>query len=283
MTKRLGRGLADLIESAVTNELQTMATVRTDQVKSGKFQPRVTFDEAALEELKASIKRQGIIQPILVRPAEHDSYELIAGERRWRAAQALGIAEIPAIVLSLSDKEALEYSLIENVQRANLNPVEEAKGYARLLNEFGYTQEDVASAVGKDRVTIANLLRLLNLPGDIQDAVGRGAISVGHAKVLLSVEHETRQVALSQRAIRDGLSVRALEVLAGAWMPARRRAARRDDPQLKSIEQALRTRLGTKVTLMTRKKGGRVLIEYFSSEDLDRILQALGVSTTHAE
>ena len=275
MTKRLGKGLAELIESG-TEAGSNFVMLRTNQIKAGRFQPRATINEAGLEELKASIKRSGVIEPVIVRPVAHGTYELVAGERRLRASQALGIQEIPAVIKTLSDKDALEFSLIENIQRENLNPLEEAKGYTRLLDEFGHTQEDVATAVGKDRATIANFLRLLSLPEEIQHGLRDGAITMGHAKALLGVEGRIQQVRLYEQAKRDGLSVRQTEALAGTLAPKRRRF-RHADPQMKGIEDALRQSLGTKVTLTARKKGGRITIEYFSSEDLSRLLQALGV------
>ena len=276
-TKRLGRGLADIIDSTPQSG-SSFITLRTEQIRTGRFQPRDTISEAGLEELKASIKRSGVIEPIVVRPVAHGMYELVAGERRLRASQALGIQEVPAIVKTLSDREALECSLIENVQRENLNPLEEAKGYTRLLEEFGYTQEDIASSVGKDRATVANLLRVLALPQEIRQGISDGVITMGHAKALLGLEDRARQLDLFKRIASNGFSVRQTEALAGAWAPARRRRARRVDPQLKPLEDELRRALGTKVTLASRKKGGRILIEYFSQEDLTRILQLLGVS-----
>ena len=229
--------------------------------------------------MKASIKRQGVIEPVIVRPVAHGIYELVAGERRWRAAQALGIAEVPAIIKTLSDKEALEHSLVENIQRENLNPVEEAKGYTRLLGEFGYTQEDIAAAVGKDRATVANTLRLLKLPEEILSGLRQGTIAAGHAKALLMVEERARQLELYRRATTGGgLSVRQLEALVGAWVPGTRRRGRHTDPALKPLEDELKRALGTKVSLLARKKGGRLVIEYFSSEDLTRLVRLFGVS-----
>ena len=278
MTKRLGRGLADLIETAPRSS-SNYVILRTDQIRAGRFQPRGKMNDGSFEELKTSIKRQGVIEPVIVRPIAHGTYELVAGERRWRASQAIGLQEVPAIVKTLSDKEALEYSLIENVQREDLNPLEEAKGYARLLDEFGHTQEDIATAVGRDRATIANLVRLLKLPTEIQQGVGNGTITLGHAKVLLAVEDPSKQLGLSRQIIKSGISVRQLEALVGTWAPGkRRRVAQRTDPQAKSLEDELRRTLGTKVNLIARKKGGRIIIEYFSQEDLERILQTLGVA-----
>ncbi len=278
MTKRLGRGLAELIETS-TQASGNFVSLRIDQIKTGRYQPRLTMDASTLEELKASIKRQGVIEPVIVRPLAHGTYELVAGERRWRAVQSLGMQEIPAIIKTLSDKDALEFSLIENVQRENLNPVEEARGYARLLDEFGHTQEDIAVAVGKDRATIANLLRLLKLPAEILQGVQQETITLGHAKVLLSIEDHGKQLELYRHAAKIGISVRQLEALVSTHVPGKRRRAKRDDPALLSLENELKRVLGTKVTLAARKKGGRLIVEYFSSEDLTRILQLLGVST----
>lgn len=284
--KRLGRGLGDLIETAAPPQQTAAAGVannfvmlRTAQVRMSKLQPRKSHNDSSFEELKSSIQKSGVIEPVIVRPLVHGTYELVAGERRFRAAQALGMAEVPAIIKTLSDKEALEFSLVENVQRENLNPVEEAGGYARLQDEFGYTQEDIAKAVGKDRTTVTNLLRVLALPEEIRQGLLDGAITMGHAKALLSLEDRERQAALFRRIKQEHLSVRQAEGLIGALAPARRRRLRREDPQLKSLEDQLRSALGTKVTLSARKKGGRIIIEYFSPEDLTRILQLLGAAS----
>lgn len=274
--KRLGRGLADIIDAAPRSSAN-LTMLRTSQIKPGRLQPRSSISDAGLEELKASIKRAGLIEPIVVRPLEHETYEVVAGERRLRAAQALGIPEVPAVIKPLSDREALEWSLMENIQRENLNPIEEASGYERLSNEFGYTQDAIAEAVGKDRATIANVLRLLTLPDEIRRGLHAGTITMGHAKALLGVVDRARQLALYHQVAREGLSVRRTEQLAGTWAPARRRRARRIDPQLRELEDALRQALGTKVSLIARTKGGRIIIEYFSQEDLTRILRLLGV------
>lgn len=278
MSKRLGRGLAELIETPASSGTSSYVTIRTDQIRAGRFQPRMEIKPESLEELKASIKKSGVIEPIVVRPVAHGTYELVAGERRLRASQQLGIQDVPAIIKTLTDREALEFSLIENIQRENLNPLEEARGYARLLDEFGHTQEEVADAVGKNRATVANMLRLLTLSAEIQKGLGEESITMGHAKALLSVEDKTRQLALFHQASKQQLSVRQLEALAGALMPARRRRARKIDPHLKPIEDELRRKLGTKVSVVSRKKGGRIIVEYFSSEELDRLLEALGVA-----
>ncbi|OGW92222.1 MAG: hypothetical protein A3D28_01490 [Omnitrophica bacterium RIFCSPHIGHO2_02_FULL_63_14] len=279
MTKRLGRGLADIIAPGPQQPgapSQNFVALRIDQIRPGRFQPRTTINDAALEELKASIKKSGVIEPVLVRPVAHGTYELVAGERRLQASRAVGATEIPAIVKTLTDKEALELSLVENIQREDLNPIEEATGYERLLDEFGYTQEAVAEAVGKDRATVANLLRLLSLPEEIQQGVRNGAVTMGHARALLSVPDRVKQLELFKQVKAEQLSVRQTELLAGSWVGPKRRRARRQDPQLKGLEDELRRALGTKVTLTARKKGGRIVIEYFSQEDLTRLLTILG-------
>lgn len=280
--KRLGKGLADIITAPQTEGqpqgASSFVMLRLDQIRQGRFQPRTSINQGALEELKTSIKRTGIIEPIVVRPITHGAYELVAGERRLRASQELGIHEVPAIIKTLTDHQALEFSLVENIQRENLSPIEEAKGYTRLLDESGYTQEDIAAAVGKDRATVANLLRVLSLPEEVQRELGGGAITLGHAKVLLSMEDRAKQQELCRRVKQHGLSVRQLETLVATWAPRRRRHARPMDAQAKEIEDGLRQALGTKVNLFPRAKGGRIVIEYFSHEDLTRIVQLLRVS-----
>ena len=279
--KRLGKGLADLIE--VPRETAaapaTAVLLRPEQIRTSRFQPRASMNKASLEELKASIQQSGVLEPVIVRPIADGAYELIAGERRFRAAQAAGLTEIPAVIKPVSDQQALQLSIAENVQREDLNPLEEARGYLRLIDQFGYTQEAVADAVGKGRVTIANLLRVLRLPEEIRQALLDEKISLGHAKVLLSIEDRSRQAALFHEVVAKGLSVRHLEGIAATWAPARRRRARRIDPETAALEQELRRVFGTKVSVRTRQKGGRIVIEYFSSGELARILQLLSAST----
>jgi len=276
MAKRLGKGLPQIIETSIQAS-PSFVLLQTDQIRPFRHQPRQKIDEKTLDELKASIKRRGIIQPIIVRPIAHGTYELVAGERRWKAAQALGIQEVPAIIRAISDEECLEVSLIENLQRDNLTPVEEARAFTKLVEEFGYTQEQLAQTIGRDRSTIANSLRLLKLPEEIQRALSEGKISAGHAKALAGVEPRHKQLELLEHTIAQGLSVRELEGLIGRWQPKVRQKRRRLDPQLAAIEDQLRQHLGTKVTLTSRKRGGRIVIEYFSPEDLTRILHTLGV------
>jgi ParB family chromosome partitioning protein len=276
MTKRLGRGLAELLESG-EESAEGFATLRVDQVQAGRLQPRASMDRQALDELKASIVKSGVLEPILVRPVAPGAYELVAGERRLLAAKEIGLKEVPAIIRALSDKEALELSLVENIQRENLNPMEEANGYARLLEEFGYTQEAIAEAVGKDRATVANLLRLRTLPVEMQEALRQGTITMGHAKALLGAANRERQAALFRRLTAERLTVRQAEALAGAATSGVRHRARRLDPELARLEDQCRQALGTKVVLSPRRRGGRVIIDYFSPEDLARLMERLGV------
>ncbi len=276
--RRLGRGLAELIETT-PRDTSSFVLLRTDQIRANRFQPRSEIKQESLDELKVSIKKSGVIEPIIVRPMAHGTYELVAGERRLRASQQLGIQEVPAIIKTLTDKEALEFSLVENIQRENLNALEEAKGYARLLNEFGHTQEEISDAVGKNRATVANMLRLLTLPEEIQRGLGEETISMGHARALLGIEDKTRQLLLFHQTVKEQLSVRQVELLVATTASAHRRKAKRlADPQTRSMEDELRRVLGTKVAVFARKKGGRIVIDYFSQEDLNRILQVLGVS-----
>lgn len=274
--KRLGKGLAEIMEQTAPTS-PSVVMIRTEQIKASRFQPRQQFNPASLDELKASIKRKGIVQPIIVRPIAHGIYELVAGERRWRAAQAIGIQEVPAIVRTISDKESMEVGLVENLQRDDLNAMEQARAFDRLIKEFGYTQEDVAETVSKDRATVANFLRLLALSQEIQQGVLDGKISAGHAKAILSVDNALRQLELFRETVRQQWSVRELERMTYVWQPRVPRKRRAQDAQTKVVEERLRQQLGTKVIVASRRKGGRIVIEYFSQDDLARILGALGV------
>ncbi len=280
MTQRLGKGLSDLIGTLPAAPAMVVM-LPIDQIRTSRFQPRESISDASLAELTTSVQQAGIIEPIIVRPMAHGIYELVAGERRFRAAQATGLKEVPAIIRTLSDREAFGLSLVENLQRENLNPLEEAKGYARLLHEFGRTQEEIARVVGKDRTTVANALRILTLPEEIQQGIKEGVITMGHAKALLSVGDSVTQLELYQQVRSGAYSVRQTEELTTTVAPRRRRTQRRsEDPHVVQLEASLRQALGTKVTLLSRKRGGRLIIEYFSTDDLDRIARLLGVTGT---
>ena len=279
--KVLGRGLSALLTATTPSAPPAGAgrdpgflQVPLGKIRAGSLQPRRTFPPEALEELIASIREKGILQPVMVRPTA-DGYELVAGERRFRAAEAAGLATIPAVVRKMTDREALEAALVENVQRADLNAIELAEGYQRLAHDFSLSQEQVAERVGKDRATVANTVRLLKLPPPVRQAVVDGRLSAGHARALLSAPLE-HAAAISEAVLRRGLSVREAERLCGA--AGRRKAARRTvppDAHRISLEEELSRRGGTRVRLRGTLKKGRVEIHYFSSEELDRLCNVL--------
>ncbi len=281
MDKRvLGRGLDALI-TPTTQDTNTskerVQTLRISQIVASKFQPRQTFSQAKIEELAQSIREKGLIQPIIVRQTEGERFELIAGERRFRAAKFLGLAELPAIVRRVTDADVLEMSIIENIQREELNALEEAKAYRRLASEFGLSQDLIAQRVGKDKTSISNLLRVLNLPEKIQNFLSENQISFGHAKALLSIGDEKRQSKICDQIIQKGLSVRQAEALAGPKGKPKRSAARMLDSNIRHLEEKLQHSLGTKVRIQMGHKRGRIEIDYYSLEDLERVLKILGV------
>lgn len=239
-------------------------------------QPRKTFDEAELNELSASIRTRGVLQPILVRPIPGGRYEIVAGERRWRAAQRAGLHAIPAVIRELDEVEVLEIAIIENVQRADLNPLEEAQGYQALMERFGRTQQELADVVGKSRPHIANMLRLLSLPGDIQEMVRDGRLTAGHARAILTAPDP---MALALRAIKDGLNVREIERLAANAKEARDgprvSASAEKDADTREMEQRLSNALGLAVTITGRGEGGEIKISYKRLEQLDDIARRL--------
>ena len=258
--------------------------MKLDRIRPSALQPRKEFAPDALQDLANSIREQGVIQPLLVRN-RNDHFELIAGERRWRAAQLAGLAEVPVIVRQADDRSVLEMALIENLQRENLNPLEEALGYAELVEKFNLRQEDVATKVGKSRAVVANSMRLLKLPPDVQGFLRDGRISVGHAKVILGLSSLDMQKLAAERIIKKGLNVRQTEELVGQLSsPTQRtgsggassaRAIR--DSNVADVENKLRDRFGTKVQLRYRQGKGALEIHFFSDDELDRILQIVGV------
>ena len=278
----LGRGLSTLIpqrveEQEVENQSGIME-IEVGKIQRSKLQPRVVFNEEKQRELVNSIREKGLIQPIVVRKVD-EGFEIIAGERRYRAAKMLGMEKILVIIKSFSDVEALEVSLIENLQRDNLNPIEEAKGYKRLSEDFQLTQEDIAKKVGKDRTTVTNSIRLLNLSVDIQYKLGSGKITTGHAKVLLSIDNETEQRKIVERIVNEGLSVRETErcIADIKESPVHKKKMSYKDPHLVDIEEHIQRVLGTQVKICQGKKKGRIEIEYYNHEDLDRILEFFGI------
>lgn len=263
----LGRGLSALLSTS-RGPGQAVLELSVGSITPNPRQPRKRFDAQALQDLAATIKDKGVAQPIIVRKAS-GGWELIAGERRWRAARLAGLKTIPAIVRDATDREALELALIENLQRENLNPLEEANSYQLLLKDL--TQDEVARRVGKDRATVANTLRLLKLPRDVQDALGAESITAGHARAILMLETPAAQIALCRRIIRDHLSVRQAE--AATKRPVK--AASRATGSIRTADEELSRALGTKVRIRKAGKRGTILIEFYSEEELDRLIAVL--------
>ena len=275
-TSRLGTGLSALFgeeENVLENE--TVQTLPISRVEPRKDQPRREFDPAAIEELAASIREYGLIQPITVRPLDKGYYQIIAGERRWRAARQAGLSEIPAMVKEISEEKAMEIALIENLQREDLDPVEEALGYRQLMDRCGYTQEAAAAKLGKSRSAVANSLRLLNLPAPVLELLKSGVLSTGHAKALLSLPDAGRQGQAAAMVAEKGLSVRETERLA-------KKAEETPKPKqlaidyLADFERRLSSHFGRKVGIQQKGKRGKLTIEYADADDLDALLRALG-------
>lgn len=273
----LGKGLGALISEIEGEEISAVVDISVDKIKSNKFQPRKDFNQDKLKDLISSIKEKGVIQPVLVRKIEDGFYELIAGERRLRATQAIGLKMIPAIIKEATNAEMLELALIENIQREDLNPIEEAHAYRQLIEEFNITHEDLSKRVGRDRATITNALRLLKLPEDVQEYIARGDITAGHARALLSLEGKSSIIGLCIKIIQKGLSVREAEAIVNNLKSGiiKHRKIVQVDPHQREIEDELKRLLGTKVRIFHGKNGGRIEIEYYSNEDLGRILEIM--------
>lgn len=278
----LGRGLSALIPEAPPARPPAgtgpgTTEVDLDLLEPNHEQPRVQMDEARLDELSRSIKTSGIIQPILVRPRDGGSYEIIAGERRWRAAQRAGLMRVPVVVKDVPKDKRLELALVENIQREDLNPIEEARGYRRLSDEFGLTQEAIAEAVGKDRATVANYQRLLNLPAEVQAEVGTGALTMGHARALLGLPDQGLQRRVARDVRKRELSVRETEALVKQLTSpvAPRPEPPTTDVHTRAAEDALKRALGTRVRIARRRKGGRIEVHFGSEEELQRLYEQL--------
>ena len=277
----LGKGLGALIpdlSSLDDKERKALgiSEIALDKIIPNEYQPRKTFDDGKLNELAASIREQGVIQPVIVHRTAGGSYQLIAGERRWRASRLAGLKTIPALVKEATKRELLEMALIENIQREDLNALEAAEAYKRLQDEFKLTQEDLAKRVGKERSTITNFLRLLGLPREVKQDLATGALSMGHAKAILSLERVRDQVLAAQMITKKGLSVREAEALASRLKSPPKEKKARQSHELKSVEEKLRKSLGTKVTIAAKAKGGRIVIEYYSNDELERIVEKIG-------
>ncbi len=275
--KVLGKGLKALIgepEEFARYETMSWDRLMLDEIEPNPLQPRENFDEEKLAELVSSIKVNGVLQPIIVRKVGA-KYQIIAGERRWRAAQMADLMSIPAIIREATDQEMLKIALIENLQRQDLSPIEEANAYKSLIDEFSLTQDILAHYVGKDRSTIANTLRLLGLPKEIQGLVSRGTLSMGHARALLPLTDPAAQAELANRAIKDGLSVRQVERLVRSRLRPRKAAPTGVDPDVRRVEEDLQRVLGTKVRIRGARKRGKLEIEYYSSDELDALVEKL--------
>jgi ParB family chromosome partitioning protein len=272
----LGRGLSALIPDAPPAAAgERSLDVDTDLLRPNRFQPRSSMDEAKIEDLARSIRSNGIIQPIVVRHAD-GGYEIVAGERRWRAAQRAGLLKVPVVVREIPEDRLLAAALIENIQREDLNPIEEAHAYRRLADEYRLTQEQIADAVGKDRSSVTNYLRLLKLPQEVRANLGSGALSMGHARALLGLPDEAAQLRVSRDVVSKSLSVRETEALVKkATEPRAPKAAPEKDVHTRAAEERLRFVLGTRVRIARARKGGRIEIDFGSEEELQRIYEML--------
>jgi ParB family chromosome partitioning protein len=288
--KALGRGLDSLLPSRPTATPIAMPTahagnpqeVLIDSIDANPYQTRRRVNEASLEELAESIRASGVVQPVVLRPGPNGRFQLVAGERRWHASKRAGKTTIPAVIRQISNEQAMEITIIENLQRENLNPIEQAKAFERLSREFGLTQEQIAARTGKDRASIANFIRLLKLPEALQDALETGVLSFGHGKVLLALagfpEHMERA---AREVIEKQLSVRQTEELVGkllnpqAGEQKQEKPARQVDPNVRDAQRSLESSLGVKVEIQDRKGKGKIILKYGSLEDFDRIVEAL--------
>lgn len=287
----LGKGLGALIKKNAgasggnlsEDEIKRVRDVALDMVVPSPLQPRTTFVESPLDDLVESIRQHGVIQPLIVRKV-NGKLELIAGERRWRASKKLGLATVPVIERDASDRDVLEMALIENLQREDLNPIEEAKGYVRLAREFSMKQEEIAGRVGKSRASVANAMRLLDLHDDIQAMVARGQLTVGHAKAVLSIKDQATQKLIADQVIRRSLNVRATEKLAQSTLKQGESPSRKEgkgtapmDAHMRALTNRLREHFATHVAIHPGAKKGRIEIEYYGADDLQRLLELLGL------
>ena len=276
----LGRGLDSLISNAVdSSSSDRLTTVAIADIQPGRYQARVQMDDEALQELADSIKAQGIIQPVIVRERGLSQYELIAGERRWRASQLAGLTEIPVVIKTISDETALAMGLIENLQRENLNPIEEAQGLKRLADEFGLTHETIAKAVGKSRSAISNSLRLLSLPEPVQEMLYQRRLEMGHARALLTL-HVVDQLELAQKTVKNGWSVREVERRSQlAHQKAKPKAAKTISPDIRRINDALTEHLGVNAEVKTsNQKKGKIVLHFDTPETFEYLLKQLGIN-----
>jgi ParB family chromosome partitioning protein len=276
MTRQaLGKGLSALLKDRQELSENEQRDLPINLLKPNRFQPRQSFSEQRLEELAESIRQHGFVQPIIVRKSG-DHFQIIAGERRWRAAQRLGLDRVPVLVRSVSDEHLLEVSLIENIQRENLNPIEEAKAYHRLSHDFGLTQDEVAKRTGKNRSTITNLMRLLKLAPEIQQLVIEEQLSMGHARALLSLDDPDNQRSIAQKSVQNSWSVRQIERFISSF--SRQKVAlkkKKVDPNVRAAVERLERALGTRVRIVEKGRRGRIEIDYVTTDDLHRLYERL--------
>lgn len=284
--KGLGRGLGALIPSGDNAERAAVNEIEIERISKNPYQPRKTFNDEKFQELVESVRVHGVLQPVVVRVAGSGQYELVAGERRLRASIAAGLKRVPAVIRELTDEQSLQVALIENLQREDINAMEAAQAYKRLADEFGLSQEELAFSIGKSRSAVANTMRLINLPASVQVELAKGAISEGHARAILSLSDEAEQVDLCHKIISSGLSVRESERMAREWpmsagiggtkgVVSRETLPASPDPNLLEVESRLREVLGTKVNLVKNKERGRIEIEFYSDDELERLLLLL--------
>jgi ParB family chromosome partitioning protein len=276
----LGRGLEALLSTDLkesVSETERIKELELDDIDANPHQPREHFNDEHLGELAASIKKHGVLQPVVVRRSG-DRYQLVVGERRFRASRLAGEHTIPAIVREIDDDDSLKFAMLENLQREDLTPVEEARGYAALRDEFGLSVKEVAGMLGKDRSTVANTLRLLNLPERVIELLEQGRLTAGHARAILSIEGEAGQIEWAERVISQGFTVRDIEEAAPA-RKTRKKKRRQSDPELAAVEERAEMRFGTRVRISPRRRGGVISIEYYSNEELEGILEKMGVDT----
>ncbi|HHT37097.1 MAG TPA: ParB/RepB/Spo0J family partition protein [Firmicutes bacterium] len=270
----LGKGLRSLIPQVEVVNRNQVSQIEVDKITANPFQPRRYFDTEKLEQLAQSIKEHGVLEPIIVRKTD-EGYQVVVGERRWRASMLAGKDTVPAVVKELTDRQMTELALIENLQREDLNAIEEAEGYQVLIEEFSMTQEEVAQSVGKKRSSVANALRLLTLDNKVKEMVASGALSRGHAKVLLGVDSVKLRQQLAEKVVKEGLSVRQLERLVKDRPKKKTEKTRRKDPEVELLQEELQRVLGTKVRLDYHQGKGKIEIEYYSDEELERILDLM--------
>ncbi|NRS50491.1 ParB/RepB/Spo0J family partition protein [Brevibacillus sp. HB2.2] len=279
MSRGLGKGLNALITSNLIEEGEQVKEVSINEIRPNPYQPRKEFEQSAIEELAQSIKEHGIIQPLIVRKSIK-GYELVAGERRLRAAKLAGLKEVPVVVKAYTDQQLMEIALIENLQRENLNPLEEAEAYDKLISHHDYTQEQLAQKIGKSRPHVANMLRLLQLPEKIRKMVSAAELSMGHSRALLGVTDKKIQQQLANDVVEKGLSVRQLEELVKQLNVSRetkKKKSAKNEPVLIEMEERLRSRFGTSVKIKKGSKRGKIEIDFYSQEDLERIIEMLNI------